>query len=339
MSNWSGNPVLAMLAGKEEDRFTEFLVHLLQSPEVLRVFLRDVCGLAVTDVDLESLHVRTQVTVSGGRPDIAIQSPSLYYLFEAKVGAWLHEEQLGPYAAALEAWSSAHPEGKAQLFVLAPGRNLPELQQTIRRQLIHTKLAHLLKWEDVADTFSKMAEQVHSPRLRVYLQDFKELVTYRLGERTRPFTEEETRLLADPLVACALRGVRHIVGRIASELEEVHGSEIEVGRPVYGPGWDGYILRSKERWWWFGIWLDAWATAGESAIFLQLPGFRIDRLPMGFARPLPYRTLKGEKGWVVPMVLRDRVDPEELAREHAATVYNWVINFPDSGGLRSPIES
>lgn len=95
VSHWSGSPVLAILAGKEEDRFTEFLVHLLQSPEVLRPFLKEVCELEVTNAELTSLRVRTQVTVVGGRPDIAIQSPDFYFLFEAKVGSWLHNEQLG----------------------------------------------------------------------------------------------------------------------------------------------------------------------------------------------------------------------------------------------------
>ncbi|MBZ4419335.1 PD-(D/E)XK nuclease family protein [Myxococcus sp. RHSTA-1-4] len=336
-SNWPGNPVLAILAGKEEDRFTEFLVHLLQAPEVLRAFLKDACGLDVTDAMLNSLHVRTQVTVAGGRPDIAIQSPDLYFLFEAKVGSWLHEDQLAPYAAALQDWSAAHPDGKARLFMLAPGRNLRELRQTVQRQLGNAEAAHILKWEEVAETLRRVAEQVHSPRLRVYLQDFKELVTYRLGENTRPFTEEETRLLADPLVASALRAARQLVGRIAAVLHEEHGGEIDVGRPVYGPGWDGYTLRSKGRWWWFGLWLDAWVTAGESCIVLQVPGFRPDKLPAEFTHPLQYWTLRGEKGWVVPMILRGRVDPEELAREHAAEVYAWVTKFPESGGLHSPM--
>jgi hypothetical protein len=337
VSHWSGSPVLAILAGKEEDRFTEFLVHLLQSPEVLRPFLKEVCELEVTNAELTSLRVRTQVTVVGGRPDIAIQSPDFYFLFEAKVGSWLHNEQLGPYATALQEWSAAHPKSKTQLFLLAPGSNSRELKHAVQRQLGNAEAAHILTWENVAETLSKVAEQVHSPRLRVYLQDFKELVAYRLGESTRPFTEEEVKLLVDPLVASALRATRQLVGRVAAVLHEEHGGEIDVGRPVYGPGWDGYTLRSRGRWWWFGVWLDAWVTVGESAIVFQVPGFRPDKLPAGLSHPLPYRTLRGEKGWVVPLMLRDRVDPEELAREHASIVYDWITKFPESGGLRSPM--
>jgi hypothetical protein len=342
-SGWDGRPIFALLAGKEEDRFTEFLVHLLQAPEVLRVFLKDLCGLSVTEPELVSLTTRTQVTVPGGRPDIAIRGAKRYYLIEAKVGSWLHEEQLIPYAQELQGWLSAHPEGEAQLFLLAPRQSASGLLQLARQHMSAGGLrkVDIIEWERVGETLGKFSESASTPRLRFYLQDFAELIERRLGGVARPFTPEEAQLLSDPLVARALLGTRDLVNRIASILHEKHGEELQVGRPSYGPGWDGFILRSGGRWWWFGLWLDAWSTAGESAVFLQLPGFREQdrgRLPAGFMHPLEYKTPR-KAGWVVPLEIRGQIELDTLAVEHSSAVYAWLKHFPESGGQGAPSDS
>ncbi|MBZ4414700.1 PD-(D/E)XK nuclease family protein [Myxococcus sp. XM-1-1-1] len=343
-SSWTGQPILAVLGSKEEDRFTELLVHLLQAPEVLRAFMRELCGIEVSEAELVSLKARTQVTVPGGRPDIVIQGPARYCLFEAKVSSWLHEGQLLPYSQELQRWQIAHPGGKAHLFLLAPSQSSRGLMQTALQQLSQAAVTSaelsVLDWEKVAEVLAKTSEQVSSLRLRVYLHDFKELVAYRMGEPERPFTREEAQLLGDPLVARALLRARRLIGRIVSTLEEQNGGMIK-SRRYAGPEWDGYVLRALGRWWWFGFWPDAWATAGESALVLQVPGFREQHfgdLPAGFMQPLKCRTSKNETWWVVPLVLREQVDLDILVAEHAATISAWMNGFPESGGLSSTEE-
>ncbi len=338
-SGWTGQPVLALLAGKVEDRFTEFLVHLLQAPDVLRVFMKELCDIKISDTELSTLSAKTQLTVQGGRPDLAIQGPVRYCLFEAKVDAWLHEGQLIPYADELQKWRSVHPEGTAHLFLLAPSYSARGLLQTAHAQLGHATMTTLgvrvLVWEKVAEVLGRISEHATSPRLQIYLQDFRALVTYYMGEMTPPFNEEEILLLRNPLVARAMLNARSLVGRIASVIQEKYGGVMEVTSDrATGPRWDGRNLNAVNRWWWFGFWPDAWASAGGSALFLQLPGFREqdgEQLPSSLTRPLQYRTSHNETGWVVPLELRENVELAELAAEHAATIHAWVKEFPASG--------
>jgi len=70
--SWEGRPAMALLSGKEEDRFTSYLCELLKSREVLAGFLSKLCGVAPNDLGT-AVEVRTQVTVPGGRPDLVIE--------------------------------------------------------------------------------------------------------------------------------------------------------------------------------------------------------------------------------------------------------------------------
>ena len=195
MSTWAGRPHLSILGGKEEDRFTQYLAELLRAPVVLSAFLKSVCGLsAIVD---SQISARTQVTIPGGRPDLAIRSESLYLLCEAKVSSWLHEEQLTPYARELEQWHQAHPQGTARLFVLAPQRQVGGIVQAAERDLAGAGLDQWrptsITWEQIAALFQGL--DVEDRRLMLHLQEFAEIVTYRLGEPLRPFTLEECRQL------------------------------------------------------------------------------------------------------------------------------------------------
>ena len=60
---WVGRPALSILANKEEDRFTEFLFHLLRSNRVLHIFLKTFFDLEVKDN--QNLVAKTQ-GVKGG---------------------------------------------------------------------------------------------------------------------------------------------------------------------------------------------------------------------------------------------------------------------------------
>ena len=65
MNTQAGKPYLAILGGKEEDRFTKYLDELLCSPVVLDTFLKEVCGIEGSAGD--QIFARTQVTVPVSR--------------------------------------------------------------------------------------------------------------------------------------------------------------------------------------------------------------------------------------------------------------------------------
>jgi hypothetical protein len=131
VGTWTGRPHLSILGGKEEDRFTVHLCELLRDTGVLRAFITKICGGEVAPDSTVSPSV--QVTVPGGRPDLAIRGDSVYLLLEAKIGAWVHKDHLAPYAIALGEWRWEHPAGGAGLFVLAPQRQMSGIVASAQR--------------------------------------------------------------------------------------------------------------------------------------------------------------------------------------------------------------
>ena len=329
MSTWAGRPHLSILGGKEEDRFTQYLAELLRAPVVLSAFLKSVCGLsAIVD---SQISARTQVTIPGGRPDLAIRSESLYLLCEAKVSSWLHEEQLTPYARELEQWHQAHPQGTARLFVLAPQRQVGGIVQAAERDLAGAGLDQWrptsITWEQIAALFQGL--DVEDRRLMLHLQEFAEIVTYRLGEPLRPFTLEECRQLDDPLVARSICRARLLVD-LVKELLSQRGLR---SAPSVGRLYDGYYLKYDGRTWWYGLWIEAWAKIGWSPVFLQLLGYSnwpLPPFPAGLPSPAGFQ-LDNVEYIVVPLAIRHDVELEKLADEQAEVIWRFAIELPESG--------
>jgi hypothetical protein len=330
MSVWPGRPHLSILGGKEEDRFTQYLCELLRAPVVLERFLKEVCGLVVT-AD-EQVSARTQVTVPGGRPDLAVRGDSLYLLFEAKVGSWLHEDQLTPYARELEQWLQSHFHGTALLFVVAPHPQISGIVNAAERELSEAGLDRWhpkpISWEQIGTLCKSLEADVGDRRLALHLEEFAEIITYRLGELSRPFTAEECRLLEDPLVARAIRQSRMLVTRVTNVLS---GQGVTFN-PSTGFLWDGYNAKYGGRSWWYGLWIDAWAKVGISPVFLQLSGLEdrsIPPVPEGLPTPVPVQF--GRLQYLVPMPLRDGVEIDLLAAEHSNVFWRYVTEVPQSG--------
>lgn len=330
MSTWTGRPHLSIFGGKEEDRFTRYLCELLRAPGVLAAFLREICGVEVGPHD--SVSAQTQVTVPGGRADLALRGESVYFLFEAKVGAWLHEDQLTPYAREVDQWRQAHPTGAALLFLLAPQRHASGIAQSAQRELSEAGLGHLqpviVTWEQVATLFQRLEAQGDDPRLSLHLGEFAEIVFYRLGEPLRPFTLEECRLLEDPLAANAIRSARLLVDR-ATQVLSRRGFSFTASR---GFLYEGYGAKYGGRTWWYGVWIDAWAKVGFSPIFLQLLGFTnrpVPPTPQGL--PGPVSVQFGNAEHVIPLAIRDGVELEVLALEHADIIWRYATQLPESG--------
>lgn len=331
MNTWEGRPYLAILGGKEEDRFTQYLDQLLRSSVVLKAFLGEVCGIALPTED--KISSRTQVSVPGGRPDLAIRGDRLYLLFEAKVGSWLHEEQLTPYAHELEQWREAHPTGTACLFILAPQRQMSGLIEMAKRELSENDMNHwcpkAITWEQISVLFQTLEERIEDRRLALHLREFSEIIVYRLGEHPRPFTAEECHLLDDPLVARVFHRTKLLVDMVTNQLS-LDGFTLALSR---GSFYDGYNVTYNGRYWWYGIWVDVWVKNGLSPIFLQLPGFTnqpVSPIPNGLLPPV--RIQSGNEDQVVPLPLRYGVELEVLAHEQAEIIRRYSRELPQSGG-------
>ncbi|MGH7178410.1 MAG: hypothetical protein ACREJC_13610, partial [Tepidisphaeraceae bacterium] len=75
MNEWIGKPAQALLAAKEEDRFTAYLAELLKADKLLDPFLNELCGVSA-DVHARSrAKIANQVVVTNGRPDLIITLP------------------------------------------------------------------------------------------------------------------------------------------------------------------------------------------------------------------------------------------------------------------------
>ena len=332
MSNWEGKPHFAILGGKEEDRFTQYLAALLRAPVVLVAFLKNVCRLTLASD--EPLSARTQVTVPGGRPDLAIRGESLYLLYEAKMASWLHEEQLTPYARELDKWSQTHPTGTARLFLLAPQRQVSAIDQMAKRELSAALLDRwhptFITWEEIAVLFQGLEGAVDDQRLALHLREFAEVVFFRLGEPSRPFTIEECRMLEDPLAGKALRRARTLVEQVTKLLES-RGVTFSTSR---GFLYEGYGAKYNGRYWWYGIWIDAWEKIGGSPICFQLSGFtnRPQSVVLeGLPQPLAVQIDDAEQ--VVPLPVRDGVELDVLAAEQAEIVWRYMTELPQSGAV------
>lgn len=337
MTDWTGRPLLSLLADKEEDRLTEFLLHLLQSPEVRRAFVEGLADVRLSDATLASLQVRAQVPVPGGRPDLTLTGGSTYILVEAKVGAWLHEDQLVPYAKALLDWRLAHPDGTLALVLLAParsGRGLSEAAHTMLESLGFPRDAlHLVTWEDVARLCRTLAPGATPPRLQVHLEDFAGLIEHRLDASPRALTQEEVGLLADPTVGTALVQVRYLADEAVKGLERALGPTLQV-TAASGGSYLGYTLRWQGRWWWFGLWLNAWAKTGTSPLVLQLPGLHLEAfeaLTGATASPRAQASPDGN-GLVLPLPLRSQIAPSHQVELLVAALTSWLRERPESGG-------
>jgi len=327
MKPWTGRPHLSILGAKEEDRFTHYLCELLRAPSVLAAFLKDLCNVEVKP----NVNVSMQPQVTEGRPDLAIRGESTYLLFEAKVGSWLHEDQLSPYARELDQWLRKNPAGTARLFVVAPHRQVLGIAHTAKQELSEAGLSHFqpvgIAWEQIATLFQTL--DANDPRLNLHLREFSEIILYRLGEPTRPFTVEECKLLDDPLVARSLHRARLLIEHVKQILSN-QGFSFKDSR---GFLYDGYGVAFEGRTWWYGIWIDAWAKLGLSPIFLQLLGLTnrvVPLIPEGLPSPVSVQFGKLEEQ-VVPLPIRDAVELESLAREQANIILRYTTELPESG--------
>ena len=341
---WQPQIHRAVLLRNEEDRFTEFLAQLLQAPAVRRVFVNELChkegvGPILNEICCDHLKVYTQVQIEGGRPDLVIKDEKgdkVFLLFEAKVGSWLHEDQLVPYAREVEIWKQDNPGGVARLYIIAPKGNsenqCSEGEKQIRDAGIESVTPVAIAWEDISDKFRGLSESVKGIKLKVFMETFVELVRWRFGEWCRKFTNEEVQFLADPLVPPIFARLSSIVHRIRKELLKL--DDFRSSCIISPGGGEGYYLSFEGKKWWFGLWFDGWRTVRDSPLIFQLLGFE-DRLPLRLpeVRPCPvqYTAWNNTKGYAVPLPLREDVEIDVLVKEHADIIRRYCKECPGSG--------
>ena len=317
MEDWTGKPYLALLADKEEDRFTEFLGHLLRSKELLKYFIHNICELTSIQ-DFDELRIQTQLIVEEGRPDLVISNDSTYLVFESKVGSAPETTQLKRYMAHIQKWNETHAEGITKLFLIAPLANIDFFIEEANKQIIANLVGHYeelvgISWEMIAKSFYGFKDNISNNTLKVHLEEFYELVNYRLGTLDRPFTQEEINIYEDNLTAQAILRGRELVEKIRLKLIpefriQNNGGFSAAKSLSYGIGFEGYYFTYENRKWWFGVWIDVWAEIGVSPVVLQLLGKRKENsmsLSSNFPRPMfsrrgngyfiPYKITAGEE--------------------------------------------
>ena len=324
--HWTSAPTLAVLAGKEEDRFTEYLCHLLRDGGFLAAFTEKI-GLDYAD----TLTVSTQVRVQGGRPDLVIRNEDNLVLFEAKLGSWLHDDQVVPYARRVV---KARNDGRrANLWLITPAVAETGLLETGAEQLATAGISEVelaaLTSEAIGALASAHSESLPPGRLRTHLEDFASLVRQRLGDDHTPFSSEEAAALGDPLVARALVRVRTVVDAISRALKS-RDKTIRISRSR-GVGFDGLTLTRAGRYWWVGLWVDAWASAGTSPVQLQLYGLAEgDETVFPGLLPHVRYTAATSNGRCVPLRIPEGLSPQEVALLHADVIQAY-LKHPKSG--------
>ncbi|MEP6651971.1 MAG: PD-(D/E)XK nuclease family protein [Myxococcales bacterium] len=333
---WTGRVARALLAGKEEDRFTAFLEQLLKSELVLAAFLKEVCGIPSVAFSTGDLTVATQVQIPNGRPDLVITGPNIFLVFEAKVSAWLHKDQLVSYAQAQSKWRVARPEGIAKLFIVAPQSGLVGLTATSRDQIgaIATpEFFAAVSWEAIAGLFKTVQAGIRNEELRTSLLLFVQLVETRLGEMSEPFSGEEERLLADPLTGRSIGRVLEVLQRVSGKLSSREPRIKQTA--ASGMTWQGYTLRYDERWWWLGLWPPVWRQTGVSPLILQTPGIKPTEVAFWdseLPKPVPYKT--DHEGMAVPLPMAAGEDFDLVATGIVNIVVAYIVNRPTSGGAK-----
>lgn len=334
---WMGKPELAFLSGAEEDRFTEYLNQLLQHPGLLRRFLSEFCQMGINELHSAPL-VRTQASISGGRPDLVIrEDPFVYVLCEARVGAWFHDGQLSTYVEKLERWTQIHPDGEARLLLLCPRRSLDpaieEAKALLEEGTSSSRLVVGASWEDVAAFVAPYAEEVDDQRFAFHLREFQRVVEARLGKELRPFTDEEARLLSDPLAAESLVRVRALVEDLKEALaQRLEGASFTVS---CGRGYDGHWLNYAGAAWWFGVWYEMWPFVRSPLVF-QLNGWSGRTVPevhSSLMKAVAVDTPWGKES-VVPLRIHATVAPQELVKGFVGSIEECVKAFPESGAAR-----
>ena len=225
------------------------------------------------------------------------------------MGSWIHGNQLVEYARHIRGWTEDNPGANACLLLIAPVSQLGSLLSQARDEVDGVNLGGVA-WEHIADLAAETAGKVPSHRTRVYLEDFAELILYRLGEVGRPFTQEELTVLTDRQLASSLNRVysliRHVVGGLEARLDGDLGA-----KKSNGAGFTGYEFTYRGSSFWLGVWMHFWAAIGDSPLCLQVR----QRIPNDVHWPEAIHSpVTGEwRGSVVPLRLIDGIERDELA--------------------------
>ncbi|MEW6048905.1 MAG: hypothetical protein AB1609_20945 [Bacillota bacterium] len=275
--------------------------------------------------------------VSGAYPDLVIGGPNFYLIFEAKVMSGFQTDQVVPYAQALLGWREQNPGGLAKLIIIAPRNSLQALVLEAVGQMKNKGLGvpvGELAWEEVAKACEVLSRRVQDTRLQVYLEDFAQLVSFRIGELPRAFTPEEVQLLGDQLVGGAIWRLWPLVQDVNMGVQQKLSSFIPgfSSSAHYGGIWAGFNFfdQRKRGLGWFGVWVNAWAKVGRSPLFYQIPEDvfphldEINREAKCKGHPAVERFYEGGNLRAVVPLRIEAEAPGDLAARLAAVVAEYV---------------
>ncbi len=177
-----------------------------------------------------------------------------------------------------------------------------------------------IAWEKIGDTVRETSRIVTSRRLQTHMQDFADLIDYRLGEAGRPFTAEEILVLSDRQFASALNRAYLIIKPITEGLKNEFGDCIGI-KKSNGMGFTGYAFEYAGNKFWFGVWMHTWAAIGGSPLCLQIFQHVPHDLewPGGMSKPAEGKW----NGRIMPIDIAAQVERDELTNlivKHIASI-------------------
>jgi len=337
------NPAWALMVGQEEDRFTAYLVSVLDENRTtgfLDRLLRTVFGWELTTEELKALRIDTHATgidgepIPGGVADILLCGLDRAAVVEVKLEATFTDNQPGNYVRGLKG-RGMRDTGFA---ILAPGRRLEPLRQEALARLTQEGLddceVKTVSWESVTDWARVEARMQGLGPARTHLEDLAGLVERRIGSAARPLTEDEALALSAPAVVRGLgEAIRSVELGVVVETLRQHPDVSEMSKRKNGAGWSGYdfCFRGHK----FGFWLHvhAWERHGQGPLWCQVVSADAQRrYEANAATREPLRSLwEGEDGYL-PLPLRPRLEPTEQGKHLAARIVEYArLAVPEAG--------
>jgi hypothetical protein len=327
--------------GGEEDRFTYVLASLLHDERVARAFTS-----SVLDIQLAAsprVVADIQQVVSDGRVDLRLSGTGFYAVIEVKVAAWLHGDQMPAYARHVAARDGG------RLFLLTPSTTLLGMQADAQAQIAAVApdpaasvVVAGISWQRVADFLKRLSDDDSElpGDVRVYLNDFADVVYADIEGDRRPFTTEEARTIQTASIADYTERLEIVLIDALRLLRLAFpGSSNKMG---VGVGYLGAGIKLGGYSAWFGMAGAAWREQGRTPYWIQTLPTAITHhwdaladergLPLSIAR-------RGRAETLIPALLRntDRSLDSVTATvvEHATAILTALPDAYRAAGMTS----
>jgi hypothetical protein len=320
-----------------EDSYTELLCNLMRYSAFRRPLLsRILSEESAQHIDYDDID--TQVVLpDSGRPDIVIDSDSVYGVVEVKVdlGRGLTANQPDGYFRHLasKSWAST----RWLVFLLPPGwDDGPRLKESlVRLEAADTACGvrtRIVDWHDVLDIIESNDLQALNP----FFDEFHDLLEIRFRPRPIVFMRKEVSMLFSKDIPIALSKLDKLIDQI-QEKGSTYKLDRKRSRGLPGDEHGIYFKDDQENQvLWFGVWTDFWKAENIPLCF----GVS-DKWPPEIRQAFhsAYKgSIKSFEGWKLGWVTEQSLASENLLEEvwnQLAPVLVAVVQARQSGTPRT----